>query len=208
MVAGGDRDGNRIRADQGGFGSEHRHRRRGVGKDAADHILLLGHPRVEGRHPEMVGVSDAHHAGAVLPGLVDGELHRPMSRDLAEGIVGVQQGHGAMIHLGRDRCRHFHHTGLDPLDVGFEPHDSVRIDSAQFGAQQGFRHDRRFVRREACLSQNVRTKRFHFLDGEHLCRCRHLLPIPPSGSHAAISSKRIYPTTRGYREAPGFLSGP
>ena len=101
---------------------------------------------------EVTHVADADVGGADAGGLVDGELHGGSRGDLAQAVMGVEDGGGgAFLHDG-DVGAGGHDACLDAAEVdGQHSGDAVGVEASEVGVQEGVDGEACVVRWDTCV---------------------------------------------------------
>ena len=135
MRVGGDGHGDGVRAE---------HRLAGVGRDDerlgichghAHEALLGSHHGIVTGNTEMVGVTDADHADAVLFCLVDGKLHALDTGKLAHAVVRVDDSHAQAVLYDLGLCIDLDAADIDAERIKGQAVDAVGLDAKAVGGQ-------------------------------------------------------------------------
>jgi len=108
-------------------------------------------------------IAHRHRAQAVLPGFLDRQLHRAVSRGVTHPMMSVNERRRAFVgdnlHLRRGEL----HPGLDAVVVILEPPHPVRLDPAQVRGDQNIRANPRVLVRHALCLKRVDHKGVEYI---------------------------------------------
>ena len=147
LVAGRDRERERVGALHL-VAAERRHREvRGVRRADADHVVRQRHHRVVAGDAVVVRVAHGGERDAALARLLDRARHRVVRRGMAQAVARVEQqrrrrvAHGLVMRVGGDAAV------ADAVDVEpAQPRDAVRLDAAPVGRDEHVADDARLFR--------------------------------------------------------------
>jgi hypothetical protein len=115
----------------------------------------FGRPQgVDAGSAEMVGVTHRHGADAEGTSLVDGEVHCPKRRRLAEAAAAVDHRRGAEVADDANVRRGRHHSGADELVIERNKGDAVAVDAEEIGRGEHVGGHGRLVGRETPSPEN------------------------------------------------------
>ena len=85
----------------------------------------------------MVAVAHGHHTHPVLPGLLDRYLHRPFARDVAQGIIAVEDPDRATLTQQSQRRGAIELASHEATDVSGKQIDAMRMSATQVRLDEG-----------------------------------------------------------------------